>query len=267
MANWSEGNVHTNGLNLHYYRTGGDKAPVLLLHGVTDSGLCWTRVAKELEQDYDLIMLDARGHGLSDVPADGLATEAQAADVAGVIQALGLERPRLLGHSMGAATAAQVAASYPDLVRAIVLEDPPWHDFERPAQPTEGKPDRPLSWIDALKAQPREERIANARKANPAWSEEELGPWADSKDQFRAQVGGGFRITPWREVVSKISCPVLLITADPERGAIVTPADVQEIERTWQNGRAIHIAGAGHNIRREQYEPFITAVKEFFKEH
>ncbi len=63
---WSEGDVFANGIRHHYYRTGGEKPALLLLHGFNEYGLTWLRVAKELEQDYDIIMVDARGHGRSD---------------------------------------------------------------------------------------------------------------------------------------------------------------------------------------------------------
>ncbi len=70
-AHWSEGNVFANGIRHHYYRTGGNKPALLLLHGFNEYGLTWLRVAKELEQDYDIIMVDARGHGRSDGIASG----------------------------------------------------------------------------------------------------------------------------------------------------------------------------------------------------
>jgi pimeloyl-ACP methyl ester carboxylesterase len=65
MNNWKNGFVDANGIRVHYYRTGGDKPPVVLNHGALDDGLCWTRVTQELEREYDVIMLDARGHGFS----------------------------------------------------------------------------------------------------------------------------------------------------------------------------------------------------------
>jgi pimeloyl-ACP methyl ester carboxylesterase len=270
MSNWSEGQIYTNGVNLHYYRTGGDKPPVVLLHGFTDSGLCWTRVARDLEQDYDVVMFDARGHGLSDGPVNGFSLKLMTEDAANIIQTLELERPFLLGHSMGAATTAQVAAYHPDLVRAIALEDPPWHDF-KPQSATTKDGNKAFSfeeWIEGLKTQTREERIAAGKKSNPSWSEEELGPWADSKEQLNMDVfKSGLNFEPWREIIPRITSPTLLITADPARGAIVGPEDVREIERTWYNGRVLHIDGAGHNIRREQYITYIAAVKSFFKEH
>ncbi|MBA3450836.1 MAG: alpha/beta hydrolase, partial [Chloroflexia bacterium] len=113
MNEWQSGFVAANGLRLFYTRTGGDKPPVVLAHGVTDSGLCWSPVAAELAADYDVIMLDARGHGRSDVPERGYGPEEQADDLAGAIAALGLTRPAVLGHSMGAATALVLAGAHP----------------------------------------------------------------------------------------------------------------------------------------------------------
>ena len=88
MPEWFSGDVVANGLNIHYARTGGDKPALVLSHGATDSGLCWTRVARALEADYDVIMPDARGHGLSDAPPSGYASRDRAADLASLIDAL-----------------------------------------------------------------------------------------------------------------------------------------------------------------------------------
>ena len=66
MGDWSSGYVEANGVRLHYTRTGGEKAPLVLAHGVTDEGLCWTAIVAALETDYDVVMVDARGDGRSD---------------------------------------------------------------------------------------------------------------------------------------------------------------------------------------------------------
>ncbi len=123
MTGWIEGDVTANGIRLHYYRTGGDKPSVVLSHGYSDSGLCWLRLARDLEADYDVVMYDARGHGLSEAPDEGYTSMERADDLAGLIRALGLEKPAIMGHSMGASTTLYCAARYPGLMRAVVLED------------------------------------------------------------------------------------------------------------------------------------------------
>lgn len=49
MNTWQSEFVHTNGIRIHYTRTGGDKPALVLLHGITDNGLCWSRTALHLE--------------------------------------------------------------------------------------------------------------------------------------------------------------------------------------------------------------------------
>ena len=105
----------------------------LLIHGFTDNGLCWSRVARQLEANYDILMLDSRGHGLSDKPEKGYSGNDLAADVAGVVNALNLEPVIILGHSVGAITAATVASKYPELVCGLMLEDPIWRNKEKGA--------------------------------------------------------------------------------------------------------------------------------------
>src|SRR5438046_1881824 len=204
---WLAGEVSANVIALRCYRTGGDKKPsILLLHGFTDNGLCWSRVAHELEGSYDVVMTDARGHGRSGGIATGFSTTILADDAAALIRAVGLEKPYLLGHSMGARTAATVAANYADLVRAIVLEDPPL--VERLSfQTNEGQAGRQRwQWVFDLKALPREERIARGFALNPKWAEEEVIPWADSKAEVQTDVlerGGAASSYPWREIIAR----------------------------------------------------------------
>jgi pimeloyl-ACP methyl ester carboxylesterase len=181
MGQWQSGDVTANGIEIHYTRTGGSGTPLVLNHGATDNGLCWTPVAKALEADHDVVMPDARGHGLSGAPADGYGTAERAADLAGLIEALGLDRPIVGGHSMGAGTALRFAADYPDRLRGAILEDPGFRAADAPA-----RPGGPRQMVLQHKERTRDELIGQARQAHPAWGEEELGPWADSKLQVSA---------------------------------------------------------------------------------
>ncbi len=187
---WQTGFVEANGLRLHYTRTGGDKPPLVLAHGVTDAGPCWTPVAEALAPEYDAIMVDARGHGHSDAPERGYGPAEQAEDLAGVITGLGLDRPAVLGHSMGAATALVLAGAYPDVPGAILLEDPPRGG---PAGPIRRRRrERRVAMRGAgdlkLKRKTREELIAGQRAEQPGWSDAELEPWADAKQRFSPNV-------------------------------------------------------------------------------
>ena len=82
MVNWQEGDVLTNGIRLHYYRSGGDKPP--LVFAASPTAACWLPLS-EIPPDYDLTAIDARGHGKL---RSLLGAETHAADPAGLIEAL-----------------------------------------------------------------------------------------------------------------------------------------------------------------------------------
>lgn len=261
MGEWASGDVDVNGVRLHYHRTGGRGRPLILLHGFSDAGLCWTRVARDMEADYDIVMPDARGHGRSERGGAAFDSAQRGADAAGLIRGLGLDHVALAGHSMGAMTAAEIAATDPDLVACLILEDPPWRDAMQSA------PGR-WDYIRRCQELPAEEVPAYCRELHPGWDEAEVGPWVEAKRQFDlSQLAtprpGSSR--PWREIAAAIQCPMLLLTADPDLGAIVTPAAGVEAARLAR-GRVEHIAGAGHNIRREQYEAYRAAFVEFLQQ-
>ena len=187
MSAWSDGYVDANGLSIHYYRTGGDKPKVIFNHGAGDDGLCWTRVVKELEADYDCIMVNGRGHGLTSSGKGDYSTARRVADLAGLIQTLGLERPVVGGHSMGAETSMNLAALHPELVRAVFLEDPPiilpgqkFGDATREYKMEDvGK--IMARFMRTFKIMPKFLAIPASRKMSPTYSDDEIIPWVNSK--------------------------------------------------------------------------------------
>ncbi len=75
-------------------------------------------------------------------------------------------------------------------------------------------------------------------------------------------------MTPeWLDQLPRVTCPVLLVTSDPELGGIVTPAAADEARRILPALQVVRLSGAGHNIRREQFIPFIAAVRTFLAAH
>jgi pimeloyl-ACP methyl ester carboxylesterase len=272
MLKYNQGDISINGVKIHYYRTGGGKPPFILLHGATDNGLCWTPVAEFLTEWYDVIMPDAQGHGLSDRLGKGLVSQDAARQVLGLMDELGLEKPVIMGHSMGAGTATQIAAAHSELLKAVILEDPAWNREGPPAGEFEEARRREMeAFIKELTGGSqltREELIAECRKNNPAWSEAEILPWADAKRQFDPTLFSKLQpsFADYIELVPRIDCPTLLIISD---GGIVSAATARHAAELWQSKqpfRWVQIKGAGHNIRREQFEVFRKTVLDFLGE-
>jgi pimeloyl-ACP methyl ester carboxylesterase len=271
MSSWFEGEVVANGIKQHYARTGGDRPVLVLAHGATDSGLCWTRLALALESDYDVVMPDARGHGLSEAPENAYGSVDQAADLAALIDALGLGQPAVGGHSMGARTVMRLVADYPGLATCAFLEDPPIRVSERrPATPGRPSPgDAIRQTVLTGRAEGREALLALGRSTRPTWAEIEFEPWVDAKLHVSDRFLNDFArpLDDWRDLLARASCPVLLITADPERGAIVTPEAAEAARQIQPALRVERIGDAGHNIRREQFDHFLTTVRAFLAQY
>ena len=270
MSTWQTGDVVVDGVRLRYTRTGGDKPPVVLAHGFSDSGLCWAPIARALEADYDLIMVDARGHGYSDAPEDGYTLPQMAADLRGVIAKLGLRRPAIIGHSMGGGTTLALAGLFPDVPGAIVIEDAgaiSAADFPA-SRGGEERVARMRAQIAERKQMTREQLIEAEHARSPLWSREELEPWADaqllhSPRSVAFDPTGGIE---WGALLPQIACPALLITADLERGAFVTSAHAAKLQAAVPTLRVAHITGAGHCVRRDQLGSYLAVLRDFLAE-
>ena len=266
--NWNQGEVTiTDGIELFYTRTGnGDKPALVLAHGITDHGLCWHQFAADLEDQYDLIMYDAYGHGESSrIDPDKRFNLAE--DLHDLILALDLDQPGVIGHSMGASTAAAFAADHPEMLSALVLEDPPWSDQEISEKQISA---RMQEWKkENLKAKEKtvKELIKQQKKEAPNWEEAILEEWAQSKLRVDPTIFDQDPLDrrPWRELAKAIKVPTLIVTGDVELGAIVTPELGVEAVKLLDKGEFGHISAAGHCVRYEQYQPYLTMIRLFLK--
>jgi N-formylmaleamate deformylase len=268
LQDWTQGTVSVDdGIELCYTRSGnGEKPALVLAHGLTDSGLCWHQFAADLEADYDIIMYDAYGHGKSSRVDPNLRLDL-AEDLHDLIVALKLDKPGVIGHSMGAATGAQFAARYPNLLTALVLEDPPWIDAQYEEQRVRKTMQDWKKQNLAAKKKSIKELEKLKKKESPNWEETILPYWAQSKHDMDPAFFDLFSInhTDWQELAKAVTVPTLIVTGDNELGAIVTPKLGVEAVQLLEKGEFGHISRAGHCVRYEQYRPYLTMVRLFLK--
>lgn len=258
-------------LRIHVRRSFSEGPTLVMLHGLSDSGACWRRVASQFWPQIDLIAVDLRGHGLSDAPESGYAGSDFAQDVVGVLDSLRCSRVSLIGHSLGAETATQVARIRPDLVESVVLEDPPWSDAwvlgtasERALRAAEWARD-----LQALQESSFESILGRGRSENPEWDPLELEPWAESKQQFRLRALDYISSDrpAWQLVIRNLSCRVLLVTGETSRGGLVSAAMTKEARHLVPELQVLHLARAGHCVHRDQFEGYMAGVREFLAEN
>ncbi len=263
MTSWTSGACETNGVRIHYLRTGGAKPPVVLLHGLMGSGACWTPLARGLEGEFDVVMPDARGHGGSSAPDHGYRYDDLASDVMGLIQGLELSRPILLGHSMGGMTAAVVASRGRGILRGLVLVDPTFLSPERQREVSES--DVAEQHRRAL-GLPKSDLVAQARARHPHRSLELIALQADARLKTRMEPFDV--LTPpnpdYRDVVSTIDVPTLLVIGDTN--PVVTFEVAMELRGLNPRVRIEEIQHAGHGLPFERPERLGEVVVSFLRE-
>ena len=259
MTSWNSAECQTNGITLHYTRTGGNKPPIILLHGLMLNGLCWTGLAQALAQDYDVIMPDARGHGLSSVPAYGYRYEDHANDIAGLIKALRLPPPFLLGHSMGGMTAAVVASRDSPLLRGLILADP---TFLSPAVQREVHASDVADQHRNMLTKSLKEVVAEARGRHPTRSAHILELVARARLQISLHAFDV--LTPpnpdYQQLMRDITVPSLLVFGD---NGVISAAVAKELQALNPALQVQQIQGAGHALHFDQPKRFAAVVKDF----
>ncbi|GHO88420.1 alpha/beta fold hydrolase [Dictyobacter formicarum] len=126
--------VATSKLTHHYVQWGEQGPPIVCAHGLTANAFFFQAIAEDLARDHRVFAYDLRGRGKSDRPEHGYSVPIHAADLSALISALQLERPIILGHSLGALVALYFAAHYPTQLSKLILADSgaplPWNKVE-----------------------------------------------------------------------------------------------------------------------------------------
>ncbi len=110
-------------ITLHCVQWGEQGPAIVCAHGLTANAYCFQAVADELASDHQVFAYDLRGRGDSDKPEEGYSVPIHAADLAALIDELDLDRPILMGHSLGALISLYFAAHYPDKLSKLILLD------------------------------------------------------------------------------------------------------------------------------------------------
>ncbi|WP_327168273.1 alpha/beta hydrolase [Streptomyces subrutilus] len=245
---------------------------VLLLHGLMGRAFHWTGTARWLAERHRVVALDQRGHGQSERPAAGPYTrEAFVADAEAAVEQLGLAPVTLIGHSMGALTAWQLAARRPDLVAAVVICDmrasalgeasqQEWEDWFRRWPLPFPTQDAARRWFG--EDDPRVERPDPGRGAFFAEVMHEADDgWRPlfSRRQMLTARETWVHDAHWEEL-AQVRCPTLVVRGlDGELGR----AEAQEMVRVLPAGRYAEIPDAGHYLHYDQPTAWRAALEPF----
>jgi pimeloyl-ACP methyl ester carboxylesterase len=253
--------IEANGLEV-YYEHYGEGEPLLLVHGGTATSQSWASHLPAFTEHFEVFTPDSRGHGRTDNPTGELGYRMMADDLASLIDALGLQRPLVLGYSDGGQIALELGLRYPGLARALVLGGTQFRFSE--------------AYLEAVRSLLG---IAEGEELDPEKLEREQPDWVAYLREAHGHVYGPeywkayvkqiaalwlrtLRYTP--EDIAAVTDPVLLLVGD--RDGVCTEESV-ELFRVLPNAELAVAPASDHSFIEAKAGIFDALALDFLMRH
>jgi pimeloyl-ACP methyl ester carboxylesterase len=243
----------------------GAPPPALLLHGIGNYGRAWDFVADAVAGRMRLVAPDARGHGDSAKPETGYAPSDFGADALAILDALGLERPAVVGHSMGGGHALAFALAHPERVaRLVIIDIGPELEPEGRARSVRLTAERPAWFPDERSAE------AYLRRTSPGYTDavyanrlrwlfrRENGTlaWRADANALRQIFGGAGGRNAWADLAA-LRTPLTVVRGT--RSIYLSAATARRMIETVSGARLVEL-DAGHNVQFDEPAGLAEAI-------
>jgi len=262
-------------MRFHYLDWGGSGTPILFLHGGGINAHTWDCVAVMLGERHRCIALDQRGHGDSEwSPLVDYRIAAHVGDIEGFIETTGLQRPIVVGQSMGGLNSIAYATRHGDQISAMVIVDVAPEISASGAERIREfssipELDSPQAFLErAVRFNPIRDPAVLRRSLHYNLRQTPAGKWTFKHDQRRRSDDAmrSFAEDRARLVsdLSRIRCPTLVV-----RGAlsdVLTDAAAEKFARSLPDGRWVRVEKSGHNVQGDNPRALLDAMLAFFRE-
>jgi pimeloyl-ACP methyl ester carboxylesterase/quercetin dioxygenase-like cupin family protein len=260
--------VAVEGAELHV-EVAGDGLPIVLVHGLGLSGALWNRMRDTLGSGYRLVLVDLRGAGRSrELERSDLSLGRWADDLGEVVRGLELDRPVLVGHSLGANIALKHALERPGEVGALVL-------LGAEANLSNLAP-RMLAAAERIESVGLETWVDQFWSKNPPFSQASLRRDPSILDEYRERLLENDEVDYVRQCraiasaesladrLAGVAQPVLVVVgADDDR---TLPEHGRRLAQAMPRARLVELAGVGHTIPLEAAAETARAITHFLRE-
>jgi N-formylmaleamate deformylase len=259
--------LRANGIRQHYLQFAGPGPCVLVVPGIISPAILWSHVGASLGENYNCILLDVRGRGLSEAgPHLDYGLDACARDLVAFAGAVDVGPAIAVGHSMGARIALRAAAMSPGLFSGgIVLVDPPTSGPGRRAYPVPKA--RTLKLLQAAHRGEADELLA--KSGAPSWPvalQQLRVEWLATCDERAVHAAyDDFHGQDMFADLSQTSGPISLICAG--EGGVVSDMDIEEMRSRRADLVSARLAGLGHQMQAEGFDEFRLALGDILGRH
>jgi pimeloyl-ACP methyl ester carboxylesterase len=251
--------VHVKGIQIAYTRKGSGKS-LVLVHGYPLDHTIWDEIVPLLENDFDLILPDLRGFGQSQVVEGQYKISDMAADIAGLLGQLGIEKTAIAGHSMGGYITLAFARAYPERVLGLGLIA-----SQAPADPPERKQGRYEAAAEIMKTGVGPVAESMSAKLTP---DERVQAFVRGLivEQRPAGLASALKAMAERDdstyILSGFKFPVVVVHGEADE--LIPIQRAQVIKGAIPQATLIELSGVGHMPMMENPEATATALKNLY---
>ena len=278
--------IELGDMRLHYVEAAGPGPALLFIHGATGSHTTFLPFMPALAQHAHIYALDLRGHGLSGRTPGTYRLADYGQDIVSFLRTVVGKPAILAGHSLGGYVALWVSAEEPDLVERIFLEDPPIYLVELsrfqetmfyyffavlrkdlPAHRARGGTIEEMAGY--VGRMPFNEDLAMLDMAGPAWVQERAEQLHLLDPEILDPALNGDLLGPYEpdSLLSKVRCPVQLLSAQYELGGAMSSQDVARTVAHLTHCEHTAFAGVGHGIHEERPTEYLQVLKQFITQN
>lgn len=264
--------VNANGINIHYLDWGAEgNPPLVMLHGLRGHANVWADVAESLCGEYHVYSMDQRGRGDTDhAPGGDYSSDAFVEDLKGLVDALGLDKFILFGHSMGGRNSMAFGGKYPERLEKLCIVDiGPRIEAtggNRITEELRNIPPQFANFEDALAHVQTGNRFASepvmrrrlAGQTNVASDGTVSWKFDPAIREQRINGTAAPAVDLW-PALEEIKCPTLVVRGTETD--LLTEETAQQMIDTLAQGSLVQIQRAGHMVFEDNPGDFIDAVK------
>lgn len=257
--------IQSNHTNL-YYKVHGEGYPLVFIHGLGSSTRDWESQVHEFSKAYQVITFDLRGHGQSDKPEGPYSLPMFAADLAGLLQALGVGSAHVVGISLGGSVAFQFALDYPAKVKTLTIvnsgpalggtREQAQQEIERRAGIVQQLGMRAMGQALAPNLFPKSEHASLRETFVERWAANDPRAYIEATRSML-----GWNVT---DQLGSIHCPALIIAADQDYSSVEAK---EAYVKLMPNAQLVVIADAHHATPIERPREFNAVLAQFLAQH
>ncbi len=248
------------------FRQAGEGPPLILLHGGLGDSRAWRDQLEDLRDEFTVVAWDTPGCGASSDPPDTFRLADYAHALAGLIEALGLHRPHVLGHSFGAGLALELYRSHPSVPRSLVLAGAyaGWAG-SLPAEEVERRLRLALETAELLPDRFVPQSIPGlfSELVPPDRSEELVSMMSEARPVGTRVMAHAFAHADLRDVLPHIRVPTLLLCGEADERSALPVAEA--LHAAIPTSTMVVLPGLGHESYLESPERFNAEVRAFLR--